>query len=234
MLFHSAASAHGPAVTGVVLSGALSDGTLGLRAVKRHGGRALVQADALHEGMPTSAIENVDVDAVVPVDDIAGALATTAPRPEDEMSDRETESQLEASFDVRHRSELDGTPSLLRCPECGGAIWELDDDPFVGYACHVGHTYSADSMLAEHNGSVERALWIAVTLLEEKASLVTRLAERTRETGNVRSTERFEARAREALQQAELIRELLRGPEEEQTTVDERVAERPGNDPGAA
>src|SRR5215831_303891 len=64
VLFRSAAYAYGPKVIGVILSGALDDGTSGLWEIKRKGGIAIVQdpTEALHPGMPNNAIENVSVD----------------------------------------------------------------------------------------------------------------------------------------------------------------------------
>jgi len=60
----------------VVLSGAGTDGTLGLRAVKEHGGLAVVQdpKEAGYDSMPRSALTTGAVDLVLPVKEIPQAI----------------------------------------------------------------------------------------------------------------------------------------------------------------
>jgi two-component system chemotaxis response regulator CheB len=71
-LFHSVANEFGPRAIGVILSGTLADGTEGLAAVKAHGGWAMVEdpQQASHRGMPSSAVEHVDVDLVGSCEDL--------------------------------------------------------------------------------------------------------------------------------------------------------------------
>src|SRR5687767_3636823 len=67
-LFRSAAYNYGPKAIGVVLSGALDDGTSGLWTIQRLGGTTIVQEpnDARFESMPLSALNQVKVDHTVP------------------------------------------------------------------------------------------------------------------------------------------------------------------------
>ncbi|MGA2126866.1 MAG: chemotaxis protein CheB, partial [Xanthobacteraceae bacterium] len=58
----------------VILSGSGSDGTLGLRAVKEHGGLTLAQAGGEYDGMLRSAIATGLVDFVLPAEEIPAKL----------------------------------------------------------------------------------------------------------------------------------------------------------------
>ncbi|GIK98863.1 MAG: chemotaxis methyltransferase [Alphaproteobacteria bacterium] len=73
--FLSLAADRGEDAACIILSGTGSDGTIGLRAIKEHGGLALAQADAEYDGMMRSAVATGLVDAVLPVEGIPGKIA---------------------------------------------------------------------------------------------------------------------------------------------------------------
>jgi two-component system chemotaxis response regulator CheB len=79
-LFRSAAARYGPRVLGVLLSGLGTDGVSGLIAIKRVGGLSLVQSpgEAQFPSMPCTALAEDDVDAALPVDELAPAIVQLA------------------------------------------------------------------------------------------------------------------------------------------------------------
>jgi len=76
----SLAEDQGENAVGIVLSGSGSDGSFGVTAVKKHGGRTFAQLprDARYESMPAAAIATGMVDQVLPVDEIPAALIELA------------------------------------------------------------------------------------------------------------------------------------------------------------
>jgi two-component system, chemotaxis family, protein-glutamate methylesterase/glutaminase len=99
-LFRSAACTFGGRVIGVVLSGALNDGTAGLRAIKQCGGLAVVQQpnDAAVPDMPLSALAYAEIDHVAPVSRLGGLLARLVRQPAGETPTIPLEIRLEAAI----------------------------------------------------------------------------------------------------------------------------------------
>ena len=81
VLFESAAEAFGPALIGIVLTGANFDGSRGLKTIKQKGGVAIVQdpEDADAKQMPQSALAATEVDYVVALEGLATLLRKLAP-----------------------------------------------------------------------------------------------------------------------------------------------------------
>jgi two-component system chemotaxis response regulator CheB len=220
-LFRSAARTFGPRVVGVLLSGTLDDGTVGLIEIKARGGLALVQEpeEAAYPGMVMSALRNVAVDHVAPARELAAILDRVAregdPEPDPlshgdsaANSDDAPEPAMAGTAALRNPAAL-GRPSPMVCPECGGVLFEREQDDFLHFRCHVGHAFSEEALFDSQSRAVEGALWAAVRALEEKAELSRRLAEQAGHRGLRRAVTQFEGTAREAEHGSNILRQTL-------------------------
>ncbi len=228
-LFRSAAREYENRVIGVVLSGMLSDGALGLLAIKQAEGITMVQdpEDALYPSMPENALRITQVDYVLPLDQLAEKMIALVTQPDPIPTSEEDDPMPDLSDDpVQDRQSFENaedeeqTPrTLLTCPDCGGVLWEIhsEDDPNepIGYICHTGHRYSVEGMLESQNTAVERALWSAVRALEERAMLTHRLADYSHRQQRQLSENRFREIAMEAEHEANVLKALLQrvGPD---------------------
>ncbi len=183
-LFRTAAPFFGNRVVGVVLSGGLDDGTDGLRIIKQFGGIAIAQdpEEALFPSMPASAIRSVKVDHIARIEEIAELLRKYAKEdvPEDAAmgADSSERPDIAEHGDKASRNPAAlGPPSMLTCPDCGGALWEFTAGQQLRYRCHVGHMYTGDGLVEQKDIHLEQALWTAARAMEEAAALQLRMAE---------------------------------------------------------
>lgn len=182
-LFRSAALSYGAGVIGVVLTGALDDGTSGLAAIKDCGGIAVVQHpdDAEEPSMPKSAVTHVNVDHIVAAQDIPALLLRLVSEPAPprvEPSAPVAKEQAVSLGDepiVNLRAIAD--PSAFSCPDCGGVLFELQDKRPVRYRCHTGHAFSLRSLASTQDEVTDLALWGGIRALQEKQMILRRMAD---------------------------------------------------------
>jgi two-component system chemotaxis response regulator CheB len=216
-LFRSAAASRGGRVIGVVLSGNLNDGTAGLRTIKRCGGLAVVQdpEDAAVPSMVRSALRHVDVDYVLPIDRMADLLSDLAGTPAAATPEIPLDIRLESTIAAQELATMEleerlGELSPFTCPECKGALWEINDGSMLRYRCHVGHAFTADSVLSARAAEVDRMMESLLRSHQERAALVRRMAKHERSLHHDSLAAQFETRAKEYDHDAEMVRQLAR------------------------
>lgn len=216
-LFRSAAAFYGARVIGIILSGSLNDGTAGLLAVKDCGGVAIVQSpdEATCSSMPQSALDNVCVDYCLPAADIAAKLIDIVDQKAEESCQipenilPETTIAENGHLDSESQ-DISGDVSVYSCPECGGRLWEMNKkNKFLRFRCHLGHDFTAASMLSECSYTLDTAFEIALRTLEEKTVLLKQMAEDSRILGQDSMANIYEKQAKETLNQSEMLNKLL-------------------------
>lgn len=216
-LFRSAAYAFGPRAVGVVLTGALDDGTAGLWAIKDRGGVAIVQDpdEAEMPSMPQSAMHYVEVDYCLKLAEIGPILARLV---------RETAQEGGSSVPDQLRIETQvalqdpplqsgilhlGPPSLFTCPECHGILMELQSGDLVRFRCHTGHSFTLASLLAELSESTEDALWNALRAVQEKELVLSHMARHARDELQLELAQSLTQQSQAAQRQADLVRQAV-------------------------
>lgn len=222
-LFRSAATAFLADTIGVLLSGYLDDGTVGLQAIKACGGMVIVQdpLEAKAMDMPASALQHVDVDRVLRIGDLAPLLVelvTASARPGTRGRDNSApavpnwigvENRINSRDSDMDDLEQIGKPSSLTCPECAGALWEIGHQAPIRYRCHTGHAFTAKVLETLQRDAVEDAIWGAVRALHEQERLFSKLSERERQSGQIERAAEYEAKATQAKAHSQTLREVV-------------------------
>lgn len=186
VLFRSAAISYGDLVCGVLLSGTLDDGVAGLKSIQNAGGTTIVQdpADALFADMPRNAIDAGAAEITAATEDLGAAVTQSVYGILENASGKPAP---DAATDERRVGE----PSVFTCPDCGGTLWESDEDGNLRFRCRTGHAYNVRSIMSAQHNVLESSLWTALRIIEERIDFFRRMSRRAGERGDRHSAERF-------------------------------------------
>ncbi|HEX3695537.1 MAG TPA: chemotaxis protein CheB [Polyangia bacterium] len=224
-LFRSAARTWRDRVVGVLLSGQMDDGVAGLYAIRARGGITVVQdpKDAIASSMPQNALRLVDVNYCLPAAELGPLLmelvngGTMATRRKRHTSAAKTVKSGAArvprmrgfganKIGERPRASPPPDPEQdpLRCPDCSGPLYQVPGGGPGQWGCREGHVFSPESLSGAQTEALERALWLAVRTMKERALI-------DRSLGAVPSKpEKLRTRVIERAQSVEHDIELLR------------------------
>ena len=215
-LFRSAAYAYNNRVIGVILSGALDDGTSGLWTVKHRGGVAIVQdpMEAEFPSMPRNALSQVEVDYRVPISEMGALLARLAQekvKTSEVGMENDKQTELEIGIAAEDSGFEGGIMQLgelspFTCPDCHGVLLTLKDGKRSRFRCHTGHAFSADSLLSHVTENVEQSLWNALRAIEESIMLLNHMGEHFANGNQIDLSALYYKKAHEAEQRAQMVR----------------------------
>lgn len=205
-LFRSAAESYGKHCVGLILSGTLNDGTAGLYEIKRRGGLAIVQdpGEAQFNSMPRSAIDNVDVDWVLPLKDIPPLLVRLAA----EEGAREPGSDKPEEQPMSHEQDRLTHPVAYTCPECGGAMFAEELGKLTRFQCHVGHAMTDQVLAVAQQEKVENAIDTALRAMNERTAFCGDRAEKAMRAGDAETADTWRAAEQEAKEAAAALLQL--------------------------
>lgn len=211
-MMRSVAVCCGARAVGVVLTGTLTDGASGLWAIDQCGGMTIVQdpSDAAFPDMPANALNRLRPDHVVTLAAMPRLLISLVSQPMGEPMPVPESIQFEVEIAKGSHATIDdmdhlGKRSGFACPDCHGAMWEVDEGDLVRYRCHVGHTYIAELLSLALDENLRRAIASALRTLEERRTLLKKLQSQAENT-NSRIAASWAQRANEVEQELAVLR----------------------------
>lgn len=218
VLFRTAAYHHGPHVAGVILSGALDDGTSGSWTIKHLGGTVIVQnpGEAAFDSMPLSALDQVQVDHTLFAAEMGPFLnrwvSKMTPKGRMDMADSkriETEVNIASGQDAFQQGVMEiGKLSPYACPECHGVLLQIEEGINSRFRCHTGHAYTPQALLSGLIESIDEGFWQVTRALEEAVMLLEHIAERFMDANQPEMAAPFLEKAATTRQRAQALHDL--------------------------
>lgn len=201
VLFRSAAVYYRNRTIGIILTGLFEDGTSGMYAIKNCGGICIVQnpEEAEYSDMPRSVINRINVDYTLRLQQIPSRIETIINHPLPPEISIPREIGIEAELTEKMMTDINeikkiADPSDFTCPDCGGGLWAIKNDPVRRYRCHTGHVFTENKLYDLQDGNIEESLWVAIRMLEEKENLLLLMARRDHDDGKTERSSFHEER----------------------------------------
>lgn len=214
-LLRSAAAAYNSRVIGIILTGLMDDGAAGMTAIKRSGGVTIVQDpnEADHPDMPLSVLESIEVDHTESLSRMGALLSEITDRPLPPEAEVPYDVQLESDLDQRVSTRIDNVARFekinINCPDCGGGLYITQREHPAHYRCHVGHSFTDRELLIRVSEVMENTFWASLRMMEERRSLLIRLARKDEERGYQSSAKQHLKRVEEMEVHIQNLKEIL-------------------------
>ena len=216
VLFRSAAASHGEKVTGIILTGLLNDGVIGMIAIKESGGYCIVQDsnEAEYPDMPLAVLESIEVDDSVSLKKMGASILKSLDKARLTGTITPPEIVAESMLSEKVATGLDdvsklGKKTIYACPDCGGGLWSIENNKAKHYRCHIGHSYSENDLLIKQRDSIESTLWIAVRMMEERKILLQKISKQNDARGLQGLSTEYHQKALDLTLHIQNLKELL-------------------------
>jgi two-component system, chemotaxis family, protein-glutamate methylesterase/glutaminase len=216
VLFRSAAVHFGNRVIGIILTGMLEDGTSGMSAIQRCGGICIVQdpAEAEYADMPRSVLNLLRVDHQAVLAEMPGIIYRLMDQPSPEARPVPRELQIEAELTEKMMSDINQLKKIADrsdfiCPDCGGGLWAIKNDPTHRYRCHTGHVYTENMLFDQQGVGLEDSVYVSLRMLEERRNLLLLMRTHALERGDQELAAANEHRAGDINRHIIRLKELL-------------------------
>jgi two-component system, chemotaxis family, protein-glutamate methylesterase/glutaminase len=126
-------------------------------------------------------LQEIDVDYCIALSKMGGIISRIIATREDVDTKIPADILKEVKISEEGISSIDdlqqlGSCTFYCCPDCGGVLFELNNDSHLRYRCHTGHTFSVNDLLSKQNKSIESSIWVTLRAMEERKNLMAQLA----------------------------------------------------------
>ena len=185
VLFRSAAVHYRNRSIGIILTGLFEDGTSGMYTINHCGGICIIQnpAEAQFSDMPQSVLNKIKVNFKANLKEIPAIINEIINSPLPPEIPVPKEIRIEAELTEKMMTNINEIKKIadhtdFTCPDCGGGLWAIKNDPINRYRCHTGHVFTENRLHELQDGNIEESLWVAIRMLEEKENLLLLMTKR--------------------------------------------------------